>query len=373
VPFHGSNMKQSAFTPTNPNPAATDLDATASEFISESALSLAPSDAPRGFRYRTIVVRSVFGALVLTALGLTAFAAGRLNGTGTADAALHVASEPSGAEVSIDGHRSGTTPATLMLAPGAHDVTVRHGNLSTNTRVTLASAERATYHIAWPPQEPVSNVSAAGVPLGSLAVATDPPAGSVTLDGVARGVAPLVIESVAAGEHELTVTNQGSTYRRKVTVQSGTIASVIVRSTPANTAAGWLTVSAPLTLQVHEAGRMIGTTEPERIMLAVGEHQLDFSNDAAGFRVSRTIRIVAGDTTPVTLQVPRVPVNVNAMPWAEVWVDDQRVGETPIGNYPMFIGTHTVELRHPQLGTKRVTVAVSLKSAARVAVDMRER
>jgi hypothetical protein len=134
-----------------------------------------------------------------------------------------------------------------------------------------------------------------------------------------------------------------------------------------------LSVQAPLRLQIQEAGRLLGTTETDRLMLPVGEHQLTFSDEQSGFRVARAVRIAAGETANVALQIPRAPVNVNAIPWAEVWVDNERVGETPIGNYMLPLGSHQVELRHPQLGTKRMTMSVSLNGVNRLAVNMRDR
>jgi hypothetical protein len=47
------------------------------------------------------------------------------------------------------------------------------------------------------------------------------------------------------------------------------------------------------------------------------------------------------------------------------------VGETPIGNYMLRLGDHEVELRHPQLGTRRLTLSVSMNGPNRVAVNMR--
>ena len=62
---------------------------------------------------------------------------------------------------------------------------------------------------------------------------------------------------------------------------------------------------------------------------------------------------------------------VNATPWAEVWVDGQRVGETPIGNLSIPIGPHEVVFRHPQFGEKRHAISVTMSGPTRVSVDMK--
>ena len=60
------------------------------------------------------------------------------------------------------------------------------------------------------------------------------------------------------------------------------------------------------------------------------------------------------------LQIPRVAVSINAIPWAEVWIANERLGETPIGNLPLRIGPHEVVFRHPELGERRVVTTVTL-------------
>ena len=65
------------------------------------------------------------------------------------------------------------------------------------------------------------------------------------------------------------------------------------------------------------------------------------------------------------------PLSINARPWAEAWIDGERVGETPIGTLMRPIGRHEVVLRHPELGERRVPVVITLAQPARVSVDFR--
>ena len=64
---------------------------------------------------------------------------------------------------------------------------------------------------------------------------------------------------------------------------------------------------------------------------------------------------------------------LNAQQWADVWIDGERVGETPIGNVSVPIGPHEIVFRHPQLGEQVVRATVTAGEAARVSVDMRKR
>ncbi|MGH9347328.1 MAG: hypothetical protein ACRD26_08685, partial [Vicinamibacterales bacterium] len=137
--------------------------------------------------------------------------------------------------------------------------------------------------------------------------------------------------------------------------------------------AGLVSIAAPVPMHVYSNDRLIGTTEADTIMLPVGTHDLEMVNDAVGFRAVRTVSVQAGRTSAVQIDAPRVPVHVNAVPWAEVWIDNQRIGETPIGNLQQPIGTHEFVFRHPELGERRTIVAVTMKGPVRVSMDLRKR
>jgi len=126
-------------------------------------------------------------------------------------------------------------------------------------------------------------------------------------------------------------------------------------------------------MQVLEGGRVVGTSEIERIMLSPGAHELEFVSDQFQFRQSSKVSIQAGRGAPVSLTIPRVAMNINALPWAEVFVDGTRIGDTPLANVQQTIGDHEIVFRHPQLGEKRQVARVTLKEPLRISVDMRSR
>src|SRR6185503_7448678 len=114
-------------------------------------------------------------------------------------------------------------------------------------------------------------------------------------------------------------------------------------------------------VQVFEDKRLIGTSDMDRIMLPVGEHFLELAADTVGFRTTRTVRVTAGQTAALSVDLPRAPLSINAVPWAEVFIDGNRVGETPLGNLPQALGPHEIVFRHPQLGERRVNAVVTMK------------
>ena len=124
-------------------------------------------------------------------------------------------------------------------------------------------------------------------------------------------------------------------------------------------------------MRIIEDGRLLGTTEVDRLMLPAGDHVLDLRNDELQFSTRQMVTVKAGDTATVQVRLPTAPISINARPWAEAWIDGERIGETPIGTLMRTIGRHEVVLRHPELGERRVPVVISLAQPARVSVDFR--
>lgn len=136
--------------------------------------------------------------------------------------------------------------------------------------------------------------------------------------------------------------------------------------------AGTLTVTAPVPLRVFLKGRLVGTTEAESMLLPQGTHELEFVNEGVGFRARRTVSIRPGATSAVKLDAPPGTLHINAVPWAEVWIDGERIGETPIGNLPARIGNREIIFKHPEFGERRTTALVTLKEPVRISMDLRK-
>ena len=148
--------------------------------------------------------------------------------------------------------------------------------------------------------------------------------------------------------------------------------TVMAALAPAGPVAGWLSVSTPLELQVIEGGSIVGTTSAPRITLLSGRHDLELSNTVAGFKTTVSVDIQPGKVATTTVSVPNGTLSVNALPWANAWLDGKAVGTTPIANLDVPLGSHELILRHPQLGERRQTVIVTAKAPVRIVTDLRE-
>jgi hypothetical protein len=133
---------------------------------------------------------------------------------------------------------------------------------------------------------------------------------------------------------------------------------------------GGLRLTTPIELQVLEGERVLGSSVDGPIVASAGVHQLDFINTAIGYRSRQTVTIKAGEIIPLKVQPPDGRVSINAQPWAQVWIDGNLVGETPLANLTVSAGEHEITFRHPQLGERRETTIVKSGVQTRVSATL---
>jgi hypothetical protein len=277
---------------------------------------------------------------------------------------LTIQTRPDGSEVLVDGERRGVTPLSLTLAPGAHTLTVQNGTDKRVVPLTIAAGSDVTQSLDMKTAAPVAL-------FGKVSVATDPPGARVTVDGHSRGVSPIVVGDLTAEQHTVAVAGDTGSADRKVTVTAGETAAVMFSLPKASgPVGGWLALSTPFDVEVTESNAVVGALGTTRIMLAAGRHDVVLTNRSVGYQDSRHVEITGGKTTTMRVEAPRVSVSVNARPWADVAVDGSNVGQTPLANLQVAIGSHEFAFLHPQLGERRQTFVVTAKGTNRIAVDL---
>ena len=284
--------------------------------------------------------------------------------SGTAD----FKSVPDGASITIDGTVRGVTPLRVSLAPGTYNVQITSGSTSRTLPITVEAGSVVSQYVE------LAAATATVTMGGRLEIGSDPPGAHVALDGVSKGVTPLVLNDVTAGQHRVTVSTSDNTVSRNVTVTRGATATLVMSAAPvtANGAGGWVTIQAPVDMEILEDGRVLGSTRMERLMLPVGSHRIELANAALEFTTARTVQVAAGKTANVAISLPSGKLAVNAVPWADVFMDGASLGTTPLGELSVPIGTHELLFRHPQLGERRQTVTVKAQTPTRIGVDLRK-
>jgi hypothetical protein len=280
---------------------------------------------------------------------------------------LSVQTSPPGAVVVIDGQQRGMTPLNIQLKPGRHVVELVTDAEVRTIPITITAGGEVSQFI---------EIARTASALGELQIRTEPPGAQVTVDGRVLGKSPLTAEGLSAGQHTVVVENELGPVTQRVTIEAGTTASLVVpmATAPRNVpVSGWIAVDAPVDVQLYENQRLLGSSQTDRIMVPVGRHEVELVNEALGYRASKIVNVGPGQTANIRLDLPKAPMALNAIPWAEAWVDGERVGETPIGSVQVSIGPHEVVFRHPELGERRVITTVTLAGPAKVSVDMRKK
>lgn len=273
-----------------------------------------------------------------------------------------IGTTPLGAMVMVDGASRGLTPVTIQLEPGAHTVVLQHAGVERTMPIQVASGAEMTQHYEFP-AEPITTLS-------SVNITTDPPGARVLVDGEPRGTSPVSVTGLSVATHKITVVGDGGTVERQIVTEAGVTSSLVVALPKTGAvSAGWLAISAPFEVQAIERGDVIGTSASPRFMVPAGAHEMDLVNETLGFSEHRRIDVNPGGTAAIKVDA-RGSLSVNARPWAEVILDGKPIGQTPIANLNISLGSHQLVFRHPDLGERQQTVTVTAKAPNRVAVDL---
>ena len=231
----------------------------------------------------------------------------------------------------------------------------------------LAVAEAAVLGIVLTRRAPALKTSVT-VPVQVAAAADD----IVMIDGRAAGAAPLQLAAGSAA-HTISIVHKAGTLEQvahQPAPKSASPAEAASHQAIAQAAvrqrSGGLKLISPIELQVFEGDRVLGSTADGPVVASAGVHDLELVNTTLGYRSRQTVQIKAGQIVSLAVTPPNGRVSVNAVPWAQVWIDGSPVGETPLANLSVPVGEHEIVFRHPQLGERREKATVKSGAVTRV-------
>lgn len=235
----------------------------------------------------------------------------------------------------------------LVLANGATRILSRTSRLWSSTANRRPPVHRSEGRVAEAAKRPSR---------GRLQVTSEPPNAAVLVDGQPSGFTPLLLDDLTPGQHIVTLEQAAGSVRHVIKVKANETTTL-----NAPIYSGWLALFAPFELQIWDGGRTLNLDERHRVLLSPGRHELQFANRALGYRGSQAVVVQPGEVTAVSLASPKTAVSVTASAPAEVWIDGIRVGQTPIVDQPVAIGTREFVLRNAAFGERRVTATVTTK------------
>ena len=251
---------------------------------------------------------------------------------------------PPGSQVLIDGTLAGTTPFTAKVSRGRHTIEFRSGEMTRTEELVVGAREHLVERVDW-----------TTTPTGALQVESDPAGARVLVDGVLRGKTPLTVEGLSVGNHDVVIENPEGSVRRSVTIADGKTAEL-----NESIFSGTLAVFSPFEIEISEGTRQIRLDDRGRTTLPAGPHRLRFQNPAFGYDELRTVDIKPGETGTVNL-MPQTTITISSTAPAEVTIDGARVGDAPIQNLKINLGTRIITLKTAAGDERRFSVTATAK------------
>lgn len=287
---------------------------------------------------------------------------------------LVIASDPPNAAIWIDGERrSDRTPVTLEQLPvGAY-----------NVRIGLEDYVVYEERVELTEQEPRAELNPTLVPNLAIAnVRTVPAGASILFDGNETGLTtPATIREIVPGvEHALAISLAGYVTRNEtVILEAGQAAdmSFDLERTPLTPGESILRLTTtPPNARVEFDGAWHEVGSPYEFRVPTQRYRFTVSH--TGYRdESQTVQLVGGEITEVSVELRRRPttnrpgettppesnepgrLTFNATPWCNVTIDGRNAGQTPVVNFELAPGRHTIVCSNPQAGTEHVTINVA--------------
>ncbi|MGE0786820.1 MAG: PEGA domain-containing protein [Sandaracinaceae bacterium] len=317
-------------------------------------------------------------------------------GAATGPGVISITSEPDGAAIWIDGDRRGDrTPATIEDLPVGAAFSVkltRDGFAPYTERVELSEASPRASVAATLSRPSASNVAA-------IRVTTVPAGAHIMVDGRDTGLTtPATVPELTPGEqHALAITLDGYvTHSDTVSLTAGEVAdrtySLERTSLAANESLLRVSVT-PVDARVEFNGERHSSGSPYEFRVPTRDYELIVS--ANGYRSDeRTVRLVGGQETELSIELEerRTPgrrggptttpvenaatddtpghLTFSSTPWCNVTIDGANAGQTPVVNFEVPPGRHTIVCTNPQAGSERVSVTVQPGQHVRRAITL---
>lgn len=254
-----------------------------------------------------------------------------------------VQADVNGAEVYVDGNKHPDKTPTMIsnVLVGPHVVEVRKSP-AMPWRQSVNVEEGKTIKVNAELEATI------GGPGGNVQVVTKPDGASVYLDGKKVGVAPIEIKAIKPGQHLLEARKPGyesKEERVKVSAGSAEIVKLTLRKA-ASAEVGTLKIVSPVPeAEVFVDGEKLGKV-PQQKQVASGEHYVVVSK--AGYKkYEQKIAVNPGKVLTITAELKAVgAVRFLSNPsGAEVLIDGEPLGNTPMVNEEIASGEHIVTIR----------------------------
>jgi hypothetical protein len=238
---------------------------------------------------------------------------------------IYVESSPPGAVVSVNGENYGRSPATITdLWPGSYTVTAEMAGYQKYTTVTTISGRtRTAVYCTLIPETSGTGLYIISTPAGA----------NVNIDGVSKGITPVLLRDIVAGNHTLQITLSGyPEWKSTVEAPTGGIRTVtaILKETGTDLNPGLNISSNPQGATIKLDSLEKGVTPKILNNIAPGIHILEMAY--TGYTPWKsTIDVPETGIREITINL--TPNPANAPGWITVVSDPDNASVTLDGNY----------------------------------------
>ncbi len=294
---------------------------------------------------------------------------------------LALFSRPEGATVFVDGQElTYVTPTRLdSLAPGRHEVvlTLTGYKIFTDTVEIMADSTRDLL-VALVKEKITTPVVEK---FGGFYIRTEPAGAVVSIDGrEIAGRTPCRIDELKVGTHRISISKDGYQTRQiSRAVVSGRVVNINVKLTRKDAATptqyGYLKLNVNPWAKVYIDDRYIETTPiASPIKIPAGRHVIKLTNP--NFKTwTETIDFSPNQTVnrTVHLQPGEGYLKITVNPWADLYIDNEFVGTTPISKLIILKpGKHRLKLVNPNFETFEDVITIISEETLKKHINLKK-
>jgi len=175
--------------------------------------------------------------------------------------------------------------------------------------------------------------------VGRLTITSGETEATVLIDGTPQGTTPLTM-NLPEGPHRVLLRSPQGSVEKTIRVQSGESSEMSEAIYP-----GWVALSATVDVTLSENDKPLKRDERGWAILPPGPHEIHIDNRALGVHEVRRVVVTPGATTRLSFAAHTSTISLTTNELAEVWIDGQPYGQTPLVDQPIAIGVHDVRLR----------------------------
>ena len=235
-----------------------------------------------------------------------------------------------------------TTPAVIPIAESPAPPT------ETPPEETPAAPE-PTPETTNTPVTPDSGIPAHGFVIAKV----DPPGAHLFLNGSPVGKGPVVgpLKLPSGKKAYIKAELAGYTSDTKsVLVEPGKTGSVNLKLSPKGN--GFVSINADVGSKVFIDGSFVGETPIGKHELSAGSHTVVFKSGLTETSITKNVKVKPNETSKVKAKF-LAALNVQCEPWANVYLDSVKIGQTPLVKHNIEPGIYLVRLENPELGKQK--------------------